>query len=382
MSKSNKERPTPDLVAAANILQALNPSRVGLLLVLYDNDTQTQKEISDLIGRTQSTISTYLQSLGSLSPPLATKQGKYYTITNTGEKVVGLINDMARRCELELRSINWTDDSDRKDVEVLLTPFSDSQTMRPFFILDSLYERSDVDGFIGSPQPVIFGDIVQDVEARQKEIGESVTTEQIRRTVKQRFDALDTAHFDEGKVTLTEKGHQQAWLWNELIQHLKTRTEGDAGRGNGSRGTEVESASETSDERSTLRSTPRGSSDQPRSPGSVSEQTMVEGALEDRQSADEEREILEEAHVVPVYTLYPNDEDADGDRKQTNPSLALPLTAKTTVEELVDRVGQLANDYEGDTELVLKWMVQAESEIYPLDSADSDSSNAQLHPRQ
>lgn len=381
MSKSlNRDRPTPVLISAANILQTLSPSKLGLLLVLYDNDTQNQKEISDSIGRTQSTISTYLQSLGSLSPPLATKRGRYYAVTDTGEKVVGLVNDMARRCDLELRSVNWTDDSERKDVATHFTPLFDSQIMRPFFILDSIYEHSDIDGPIGTPHPVALDDIVQDVEARQKDIGESVTTEQIRRTVKQRFDATDTANFDGSEVTLTAKGHQQAWLWNELIQYLKNRTEVGAGTSSSPARTGVESASETPDKRTTLRSSPRDDSDQPRSASSTSKQAMVEGSLGERQSVDEQREILDDASVVPVYTLYSGNA-TDADEEQTNPSFVLPLTQKTTIEELAGRVNQLVSDHEEDAELMLEWMVQAESDIYPLESGDSDSSNAQLHPQ-
>lgn len=372
MSKSNRERPTPVLVAAANILQALSPSRLGLLLVLYDNDTQTQKEISDLIGRTQSTISTYLQSLGSLSPPLAAKQGKYYTITNTGGKVVGLVNDMARRCDLELRSVNWTDDSDRKDVEALLTPLSDSQIMRPFFILDSLYERSGIDGLMGTPQPVSFDDIVQDVEIRQKEIGESVTTDEIRRTVKQRFDDTDTARFDGEEVTLTaDKGHQHAWLWNELLQHLKRQTEFVSGRDKKAVMADVESSSENLDEPTTSRTSPRDSSGQTNNSSSTSEQ-VAGRSLGSSQSVAERGERLESPSVVPVYTLHSG--DAAKERPDSSP--LLPLTAKTTIEELAASVDQLANDYNEDTELRLEWMVRTESGVYPLESADSDSSNA------
>lgn len=355
----NRERPTSVLVAAANLLQALSPSKLGLLLAIYDADLHTQKELSDRIGRTQSTISTYLQSLSTLSPPLAAK-GKHYIVTNTGEKVIGLVNDMARRCDLELRSVDWTEKSERQTVDVLLTPLHDSQIMRPIFILDSLYERSDIDGPIGSPQPVRFTDIVHDVEQRQDEIGKSTTTEEIRRTVKQRFDDTDTVRFEEGSITLTHKGHQHAWLLNKLVQYLKNANDVDSGDD------EVIHTETTKRLDNITTTTSRGTN----SSHSIPQDIEAEISQSDVSSIGRQEDDVFQASIVPVYVL----------QRQQDPSPVLPLTEKMSIKELTARANQLAEEYGGEMELVLRWMVQTESGLYPLSSTkSSDLNRLELH---
>lgn len=354
----NKEHPTSVLVAAAKLLQALSPSKIGLLIVIYDKDLYTQKELSDLIGRTQSTISTYLQSLSTLSPPLAAK-GKHYIVTNTGEKVIGLINDISRRCDLEIRSVDWTDETERQTVDALLTPLHDSHIIRPIFILDSLYDRSDIDGSIGSPQPVRFTDIVHDVECRQDEIGESTTTEEIRRTVKHRFDNTDTVRFEDGYVTLTHKGQQHAWLLNELVQHLMNVDDvGD----DGAETEHTETATERLDRFTTATSSETTSS------GNVLQD--IEIPQQDVSSIDWQENDVHPASVVPVYIL----------QRQQGSSPVLPLTEKMSIKELTDSANQLAEEYSGEMELVLRWMVRTESGFYPLSSAESSNFNElELH---
>ena len=362
MSRSRySDRPTRLLVAAGKILQALNPSKLGLLLVVYEDDIQTQQELSHAIGRSQATISTYLQRLETLSPPLVGKQGKYYTVTNTGEKVISLINGMARREGPDLQTIDWTDETGRKSVDTFLTPLHDSQVMRPFFVLASLYERSDINGPIGTPQPVRFDDIVRDVGRRQDDIDENATTKQIRRTVKRRFDDTGTARFEEGHVTLTDKGHLHAWILNELIQFLKKREEID--------GDETEEAATDDDETSedvvnTNRTPPSDSFRRTNVPNSVPQQLVPEGSHGGQTSQTGPT-------VIPVYSLRPTNV-SDSDELDSFP--LLPLTETMTLEELTTRANQLANKYDDDTKLVLDWMIQTESGLYPLSSADSHTS--------
>lgn len=351
----NRERPTSVLVAAANLLQALSPSKLGLLLAIYDDDLHTQKELSDLIGRTQSTISTYLQSLSTLSPPLAAK-GKHYIVTNTGEKVISLVNDMARRCDLELRSVDWTDETERQTVDALLTPLHNSQIMRPIFILDSLYDHSDIDGPIGSPQSVRFTDIVHDVERRQDEIGKSTTTEEIRRTVKHRFDNTDAVRFEDGSVTLTHKGHQHAWLLNELVQYLKDV--GDVGSDD-----EVAEMAHTEKDTEQLDDFITEISNRTKTSRSVPRDIEAEISQSDALSIDRQEDDVHQASIVPVYIL----------QRQQDSSPVLPLTEKMSIKELTTRANQLAEEYDEEMELVLRWMVQTESGLYPLSSTKSSN---------
>lgn len=369
-TSDNKNRPTSILVTGANILQALSPSRVGLLLVIYDNDTQTQKEISDAIGRTQSTVSTYLQSLGSLTPPLAARQGKYYAATKTGKKVVGLINDLARRCDCKLRSINWTDETERKDLETILTPLHDSQIMRPYLILDSLSTRSGIDGPIGTPQPVSFDDIVRDVESRYNNMGKSTTTEEIRRTVKLRFNDTGAVRFNEGEVILGDKGHQHACLWDELLQYLQKQEEMDSGEETAI--TDTETTTGDFDDFVTTSSTPSGSSSRTTIPSSASQQIVLGRPHSDKQFTTEQRDTSERPNVIPVYTLHPTTET---DREWSDSSPIIPLSERMTIEELTASVNQLATEYNEETELVLEWMVQTDSGLYPLSSNDSSPSD-------
>jgi DNA-binding MarR family transcriptional regulator len=371
MSESfDKKRPTSTLITASNVLQALNPSRLGLLVVIYDNDIQAQEEIANLIGRPQSTVSTYLQSLGSLTPSLAGKQGKYYTVTNTGKQIISLVNDMARRCDCKLRSIDWADETDRETVDALLTPLHDSQVIRPYLVLDSLYERSRVDGPIGTPQPVNFDDIVRDVESRQDDLEQNITTEEIRRTVKLRFNNTDAVRFEEGTVTLLHKGHQQAWLWNELIQYLKKQDRVSSRENEGAAITDT-----VSDDRNLDRfrnSTPISSreSEQADSSYSSSTHTASEKRHIDKRFTVEQKSVSDQPSIIPVYSLHSSTEADKGDS-----SSILPLTETMTIEELADEINQLATEYGEETELILEWMVQTDSGLYPLASTDSDISD-------
>lgn len=360
----NRERPTSILVTAANLLQGLSPSKLGLLLAIYDDDLHTQKELSDLIGRTQSTISTYLQSLSTLSPPLAAK-GKHYIATNTGEKVLSLVNDISRRCDLELRSVDWTDEEERETVDALLTPLHDSQIMRPIFILDSLYDRSDIDGPIGSPQPVRFTDIVYDVEQRQDEIEKSTTTEEIRRTVKNRFDDTDAVQFEDGSVTLTYKGHQHAWLLNELVQYLKDID--DVGTSD-NKMTEIVHPEPTTEQLDSFTTaTSRGTKSSPNTSQDINTEILQSDAPSISRQDD-----VHQASIVPVYVL----------QRQQDSSPVLPLTEKISIKDLTIRANQLAEEYDEEMELVLRWMVQTESGLYPLSSTKSSNlSGIKLHDK-
>lgn len=363
MSKSRySDRPTHLLVAAGKLLQALNPSKLGLLFVVYEDNIQTQQELSDAVGRSQATISTYLQRLETLSPPLVGKQGKHYTVTNTGEKVISLISGIARREGPDLQTIDWTDETDRKSVATFFTPLHDSQVMRPFFVLASLYERSDINGPIGTPQPVRFDDIVRDVGRRQDDIDENATTKQIRRTVKRRFDDTGTAHFEEGHVTLTDKGHLHAWILNELIQFLKKREEID---GDETEDAATEDAETSENVVNTTLTPPSDSSRQTNVPSGVPQQLVPEGNHGSGQLSETG------PTVIPVYSLRSTNV-SDSDELDSFP--LLPLTETMTLEELTTHANQLADKYGDDATLVLEWMIQTESGLYPLSAADSHTS--------
>ncbi|WP_330630347.1 hypothetical protein [Halocatena halophila] len=316
------EYSTSDLVTAANLLQSLNPSKVGLLLVICDDEVQTQGELSDLIGRNQSTISSYIQSLSSLSPPLVAK-GRYYMITGTGGKVISLINDVARRSGVDLRTLDWSSRSSRSTIDDLLTPLHDSQIDRPIFVLEALGNRSGIDGPIGSPEAVRFANIVRDVEQRLDDMGKSVTKEEIRRTVKNRFEAVGVVRLEDDLIHLTDKGHQLAWLLSELVHHI-----------------EEENSSENEMEREEVLST-----DPPRS--------NQKDVIKDATAASD--------HVMPVYA------------PETGEGPILPLNEKTSINELRTSLDQAAKKYGEDVGLELVWMIQTDSGLYPMSPGHTDS---------
>lgn len=365
MSRSNpSDRPTDVIVIAGEILRTLHPSLFRALCVVYDDDTLTQAEVAEIVSRTPPTVSSYFKSLEKgLQVPLTVKRGQRNTVTDTGEKVIGLVRRMCSNLDLDLTSINWEDEADRAEVSKRLSPLHDSRSSEPFFILDSLYDRSDLDGLLGKPQPVWFDDVVSDVKNRQQERDKSTTLSQVRDKVK-RFDDADALTFDGTQITLDKQGQEQARLVTELVQFLKERDDIDI---ESSENIEHTDSSESPNNGNEVLSDVDDSSHRSHTLGGIAQQRQGQGFLGARRTSGS-LSVQEKPTVVLTYCLHSTSEMATSEESRVQPQSVLQLTT-LTASELADRAEQVVQEYGGDTKLVPYWALQTETGLYPLSPA-------------
>lgn len=321
---TQKNRPTDVLVTVGEILQSLHPSLLGALMVADQDETLTQAEIADIVGRSAPTVSTYFQTLQSLS--LTEKRSQRNHVTEIGKKVIALVSTMSSQLGLDLSTIDWADETDREDLSERLSPLHDSRSPGPFFLLDSLYERGDVHGHVGTPQPVWVDDAISDVKTREQDRGESTTTRLVRETIR-RFDKTGVIEFDGVQLKLEDKGHQQAWLVHELTHFLNDR-----------------------DDRSEQTATTVEESD-------VSTPDPV--SIDDLPSTLTREDTQAGPTVRLGYCL-----SANGDDDQRSAPV-LPIQ-EMTIETLVNRADQLQNEFDENIRLVPYWLLQTDSGEYPL----------------
>jgi hypothetical protein len=369
MSQSrNTDRPTQAIVIAGEILCTLHPSLLGALLVVYKDDSVTQAEVAEAVGRTQPTVSSYFQSLENLPVPLTIKRGQRNTVTDTGEKVISLIRRLSTHLDVDLSAADWSDESDREAVSTILSPLHDSRSTEPFFILDSLYGRSDIDGLLGTPQPVWLDDVVNDVKQRQQERDKSTTLNQIREKVK-RFRDTDVLTFDGTQITLTEKGQEHARLLIELVQFLTDHDNIDlATSENIESQTTTEADGESQDNDESSRSESIDTVRPVLAQDDIVQQQQGQRFLGERESSDVDRILLGETPtVVLTYCLQPSKTSSDS-KSQPSPVPVVSLTP-LTAGELADHVEQVVQEYGGDTPLIPYWALQTETGLYPLGKA-------------
>jgi hypothetical protein len=366
---SHTDRPTHVIVIASKILRTLHPSPLGSLIAVCDGDGLTQREISDIVGRSQPAVSNYFQTFESLPVPLTVKQGQRNTITDTGEKVIALIRRMSTQLKFDLTSIDWSDEADRTTVSSLLSPLHDSRSTEPFFLLDSLYARSNLDSSLGIPQPVWFDDVIHDVEARHHESGGSTTLKQIRQTAK-RFTDTGALTFEENQLTLEEKGQEQAKLLTKLVQFLTKQDEIDIDQNdNTDREDTTEPSAESLGGVDAVRSDLDDNPHQSTALGGIANQQHGHGFSGARQSSDAERlSVQERPTVVLTYCLHPTDESSIDEKLHSQPPPVLLLTT-LTASELAGRAEQVVQEYGEDTRLVPYWALQTDTDLYPLGPA-------------
>lgn len=352
---SQRERPTDILIKVGEILRTLNPSLLGALKVASEDETLTQAEIADIIGRSSPTISTYFQSLQSVS--LTAKRSQRNIVTDTGSKVVDLVGNMLSQLDRSLDTIDWKDEADIEYLSEKLSPLHDSRSMGPFFLLDSLYERSDIHGHVGTPQPVWVDEAISDVKTREEDRDEKTSTRLVRETIR-RFDDTGVISFDGTQLKLTDKGHQQALLVNELAQYLKEDEEEYENDARGHTETAMEGLNDyisgQTQSRNVIRSSP-------------SLDDTMQGDYGDRLPLGADQEM---PFVIAGYCLHPVDQN--GDDHDHHPILSV---TEMTVEDLINRATQLRNEYDEEAKLVPYWLLQTESGLYPLGPQGSQSSD-------
>lgn len=364
-ASDQEERPTHMLVEAGKILRALKPSTLGTLIVIYGDDTQTQEKIANAIGCARSTVSKYLQSLEDLT--LAKKKSQRYTVTDAGEKIIGLMNSMAGEDDIDLFSVNWSNADDKETVATLLTPLYDSRSLSSFFILDSLYTRSGTIGRLSQPQTIQIENVVRDVDIRQTERGESATTESVRQKLR-RFNDAGVIEFDGRRITLTEKGIEHGQTLHQLVDFLINQKDTDHRVTESTESVSApRSSTEASDDPEKSRTADTDPSTVTHVLGETTSQTDAHGSLASQSSVVSPQLPIDSPTIIPAYYLrHTKDKNTEEDvQTQSQQSPVLPLTS-LTVRELADYVDRIIDEYPEDAMLDPYWTIQSESGYTPV----------------
>lgn len=351
--RSEPGTPTQLIVEAGEILQNLTPPRIATLLFGSADEIDTQAEIADIIGCSPSTISTYYQKLEDLPLSLAAKERTHYSVTESGEDVLDLLDEMLDHLNVDLTTLDWDDDASEQ-IGDCLAPLHGSRNAVPFFVLHSLGTRSTVGDRIdrhGTPQSVRIKDIVADVNSRQQDRGETATRKQIRWMLG-RFEDFGGLEFD-GKeaVKLIDQGQEQAVLLENLLQLL-------------------EDDSADSSEETTSSQTQQNRAVKSKSLTDYTQQ-FNRRDVSDHSGRSQGKSQL--PTVVPAYCL-----SSAGD-EDSQPVLPIPPT--TTVEDLTEHITRLAK-LDGDTSLELHWAVRIESGLLPVEAIEDEEKDEKQQSEQ
>jgi hypothetical protein len=379
MSQSiNRDHSTHVLDITARILQTITPDTLASLLLVYGGTTSSQKEVADAINRDQSTVSAYFQSLTLEKTPvsLIVKPGLRYTVTDAGEEVISLLSDMFENFDEGLDTIDWGSTTDKERIGALLSPMCESRSVAPFFVLDSLWQRSNLAHIHDDPDPVWLDDVVRDVETRLQEMGESTSNPQIWQ-IATRFAEKDAITFDGSQLTLDEKGREHAYLLDQLARFVAIQMESDNGEDVDTVKTaQTEMGREGQDDLATATESSDSSSHQMTISSGTGQQIIPQQSQEVQlSSATNQTPIQENATVMTVYCLRSNDRAEVDEESDLESSPILPVTAMTA-GDLIETGKQIAQEYGEDVELVPYRMVQTNSGLYPLTSLDSYPANS------
>lgn len=366
---------TQALSKAADVLRSLNPSTVGSLLFLIDDEDYGQGEVADKIGYSRSSVSKAYKSLDESFLQLATKRGNTYEITSAGKTFIGHLSEMAERLGVDLHSLDWQSEHTHEKVASLLAPLCDSRDLLPFFVFDSIATRSAVGEQINrqnlrTPQQVQVEIVMEDVDVRQQERSEHVTSTQIRKIL-HRFEEQGTIEISDNQILLAEKGKEHALLLNQVVQliekqaHARTDEEDDDKDVN----TGIDARIDTTDtDWPTTSAREHG-------PSGLVNQVQPHGFFGKRVSMGDQEAKDKHPNIVPVYCLRSDSSD-ETDREPPSgeyPSPVLPIT-RQSIGEFIDRVQQLGQEYDLDKEVEPYWMVRMGTELYPMGSENEESS--------
>lgn len=363
-------RPTSVLVGAGDIMRTLSLSRLTTFYYVYNNEDYTQQEIADILGYTRSPISTHLTTMAEDLPlALVTKQGRRYTVTEAGKTVLSHVRKMLSGRGVDLHSVDWTDETDTEEIAAQLTPFDDARSTAPFLLLYSIGVRGTMGSRIepfGTPQSVHRGDAMHDVEMRLEERGESITRPQMQNLLL-RFDDANTVEYDSPKVVLTEKGHEQADLFEQFVQLLESQHEPDDDQESSEKSHPPQSSltDAFSSDRSETQVPPTSRSAERHGMDNIAQQNTPRGYFDrGRASLDGPQEPSHEAPaIIPVYCLCSAADDEMDSWPESAP--VLPLTS-LTLNELADVIGQLVGEYEMEVEFEPYWALQTATGLQPL----------------
>jgi hypothetical protein len=226
MSRTPQDWSTPVLALTAQILRTVSPHTLGSLVLVSNGIATTQTEIASAIDRDQSTVSTYFQSLTIETADLALveRPNQCYSVTKTGEEVIELVADLS---DTDLASIDWGSAAEKEQIGTLLAPLYKSRSVAPFFVLDSLRNRSS------TPRPVSIDDIVRDVKNRLREMDETTSKKRIDQII-ERFVTQNVIRIDDDRLTLTQDGEKNAHLLHQLAKNVDRQVTSDTNGGGSS----------------------------------------------------------------------------------------------------------------------------------------------------
>lgn len=206
---------TKTIEEVGEILKSLNPTSIAVLLFVMDDTIEKQVDMAAKLSCTSAPVSLSLQSLSQKSNPLVTKN-RTYQITRTGQEVVARLDEMMLDLNINLCDIDWSSGTDKEEVDKVLRPLHNSRSMLPFHVLDSINDHT---GSGGNAQIIAVDDIVDDVRERTVGNEGSVSRRQVLHAIN-RFETDGAIDMDSNRVTVREKGNQQAWLYNRLFDFL------------------------------------------------------------------------------------------------------------------------------------------------------------------
>lgn len=210
MSRTARDWSTPVLAIVGEILRTVTPNTLGSLVLVSNGTATTQTEIARTIDRDQSTVSTYFQSLTieTADLSLVERPNQWYAVTEIGEEVIDLVTDVS---DIDVATIDWGSAAEKEQVGTLLAPLNKSRSVTPFFVLNSLRNRSS------APRPVSIDDVVRDVENRVQEMGETTSKKQTGQII-ERFSTQNVVAIDGDHLSLTQKGKTNAQLLHQLAK--------------------------------------------------------------------------------------------------------------------------------------------------------------------
>lgn len=222
---------TSVLVTSARVLRSLSPDTIAALSLVESGEATTQTDIAAAIGRDQSTVSTYFQSL-EIEPSdisLVEKHGQRYESTDAGKEVLEATEAMLYDLGIDLTSTDWSSASEKGQIEDSLAPLHKSRSVSPFFVLNSLATRSAAETLQSDPLSVSFDKLIGDVKSRLQEIDKTTSKRQVRQIIN-RFVDSDEVRVTDEQLTLTEKGVHHSELQNTVAEIVEEQIPNSDGK--------------------------------------------------------------------------------------------------------------------------------------------------------
>lgn len=312
MNSQGTARETTTICEAGEIIRTLTPPRLATLSELKQGH-ETQLEVASALDRSSSLISKHLSALEELPVSIVNKTD--LGITNVGSEIYNQLKKMTKRLGVEFDAVDLQEDT--SEIEYCLSPLFAARGPLLFLVFHSIGVNNSIGKRINllKQEEIQTSSIVSDVERYQQDRGEGVRRKQVRWQLKQLADA-DSIQFENERISLSEKGEAQLRFFEGVIRTLENES-ADA------------SLSEASPERVMLSTDDRNES----------------GVAV---SLDIESELLS---IVPE--LHLEDE-------------VVMLSDGITLAEFAEHAARLSEQYDGDSELRLKWMLRSQTEKLDL----------------